>query len=40
MASLASRMRRLRSFVYVSTCYVNINRAKNAMVEERCVWGG
>jgi hypothetical protein len=35
MANLAARMQRLRSFVYVSTCYVNINKPKGAKVEER-----
>ena len=35
MVDLAARMQRLRSFVYVSTCYVNINKAQGTRVEER-----
>ncbi|KIZ05743.1 hypothetical protein MNEG_2214 [Monoraphidium neglectum] len=32
---LAARMRRLRSFVYISTCYSNMNRPRGSLVEER-----
>jgi hypothetical protein len=28
-------MRRLRSFVYISTCYSNMNRPRGSLVEER-----
>lgn len=35
MAQLGARMRRMRSFVYVSTCYVNINKPPGSHVEER-----
>ncbi|GBF97098.1 hypothetical protein Rsub_10109 [Raphidocelis subcapitata] len=35
MARLVARMPRLRSFVYVSTCYVNINKPQGFKVEER-----
>ena len=35
MENLASRMQRMRSFVYVSTCYVNINHAPGSHIEER-----
>jgi hypothetical protein len=35
MTDLVSRMPKLRSFVYVSTCYVNINKPPNSQVEER-----
>ena len=34
---LAARMARLRSFVYISTCYTNMNRPRGSHVEERCV---
>ncbi|KAI8477069.1 MAG: male sterility protein-domain-containing protein [Monoraphidium minutum] len=34
-AQLAAAMPRLRSFVYVSTCYVNINRPRGSLVEEK-----
>lgn len=35
MTRLVARMAKLRSFVYVSTCYVNINKAPMSQVEER-----
>ncbi|GBF91008.1 hypothetical protein Rsub_03863 [Raphidocelis subcapitata] len=35
MTRLASRMARIRSYVYVSTCYVNINKAPHSNVDER-----
>jgi len=37
MTRLVARMAKLRSFVYVSTCYVNINKAPMSQVEERWV---
>jgi hypothetical protein len=36
MTRLAARMPCLRSYVYVSTCYVNINKPQGTLVEERC----
>jgi hypothetical protein len=35
MTRLAARMRRMRSYVYVSTCYVNINKPPGSHIEER-----
>ncbi|KAI8471567.1 MAG: male sterility protein-domain-containing protein [Monoraphidium minutum] len=32
---LAARMQRLKSFVYISTCYANMNRPRGSLVEER-----